>query len=81
MIEAPKHNERQVSVMEQQFGELLEKDKKLLWCGKPQRFETLDKTNRQSILTGTVIKLIVIGGILALYIYRPSAHLPWPIPS
>ena len=55
--------------MEQQFGELLEKDKKLLWCGKPQRFETLDKTNRQSILTGTVIKLIVIGGILALYIY------------
>lgn len=54
--------------MEEKFRELLEKDETLLWCGRPERFETLDKTNRQSIVVGTVIKVCVIAGILALYI-------------
>ena len=67
--------------MEQKFGELLEKDETLLWCGRPERFETLDKTNKQSIVIGLVVKLIVIGGLLALYIRSAlgAAGIKWGI--
>lgn len=67
--------------MEKNFSELLEKDEKLLWCGRPERFETLDKTNKQSIVIGLAVKLIVIGGILALYIRGAlaAAGIKWGI--
>lgn len=54
--------------MEQKLRELLEEDEKLLWCGAPEKFETLDKTNKQSILTGLVIKIAITAGILVYYI-------------
>jgi len=67
--------------MEQKFSELLEKDEKLLWCGCPEHFETLDKTNKKSIIVGLIIKAIVIVGILALYIHGAlmAAGVKWGI--
>jgi len=67
--------------MEQKFRDLLEKDETLLWSGRPERFETLDKTNKQSIVIGTVIKLCVIVGIVALYIHGAlmAAGIKWGI--
>lgn len=67
--------------MEQKFRDLLEKDETLLWSGCPEHFETLDKTNKQSIVVGTVIKVCVIAGILALYIRGAltAAGIKWGI--
>lgn len=53
--------------MENSLRELLEEDEKLLWFGRPEPFETLDKTNKKSIVIGLVIKVLVIIGCLALY--------------
>ena len=45
--------------MEEQLrGNLLE-DEQLLWVGAPQSFETLDKTNKTSIIVGIIIKVLV----------------------
>ena len=54
--------------MEKSLRALLEEDEKLLWFGSPEPFETMDKTNKKSILIGLVIKALVIVGCLALYI-------------
>ena len=54
--------------MEKSLRALLEEDEKLLWFGSPEPFETMDKTNKKSILIGLVIKALVIAGCLALYI-------------
>lgn len=55
--------------MEQTFREKLEENEKLLWFGRPESFETLDRTNRKSIVIGLAVKVIITFGILALYIY------------
>ena len=53
--------------MENSLRNLLAEDEKLLWTGRPEPFEVLDKTNKTSILTGLVIKVLVIVGCLLLY--------------
>mgnify|MGYP007069925427 CR=1 FL=1 len=67
--------------MEQKLHELLEEDEQLLWCGRPERFETLDKSNKQSILVGLVVKVLVVAGILAMYIRAAlaAAGVKWGI--
>ena len=54
--------------MEQQLREHLKEDEQLLWSGRPEAFETLDRTNRSGIITGLVIKALVSLAILAAYI-------------
>ena len=55
--------------MENQLRELLMEDERLLWSGRPEAFDTLDKTNKPGIIAGLVIKSIVILGILWIYLY------------
>ena len=54
--------------MEQKLRNLLAEDETLLWSGRPEPFETLDKTNKQSILIGLAIKIAVVAGLLILYL-------------
>lgn len=54
--------------MEEQFREHLMEGEQLLWTGRPESFETLDKTNKTSIIVGLVIKAIITLGILLLFI-------------
>lgn len=54
--------------MEQKLRNLLAEDETLLWSGRPEPFETLDKTNKQSILIGLAIKIAVVAILLILYI-------------
>lgn len=56
------------STMEEQFREHLMEGEQLLWTGRPESFETLDKTNKTSIIVGLVIKAIITLGILLLFI-------------
>ena len=53
--------------MEKQLREHLLENEQLLWTGRPEAFETLDKSNKTSIMVGLVIKLVVSLGILLLY--------------
>lgn len=53
--------------MEELFQDKLEKGEKILWLGKPEAFETLDKTNRRSVLTATVVKAAVTLCLLVAY--------------
>ena len=55
--------------MDKRLSQLLERDEKLLWSGSPERFETLDKTNKNSILIGSALKLLVTLGIVIAYLY------------
>ena len=52
--------------MEQQLREHLMEGEQLLWVGRPQAFDTLDRTNKASIVTWLVIKALATLGILAL---------------
>ena len=54
--------------MEQQLREHLMEGEQLLWSGRPEAFETLDKTNKSSIITGLVITLLVTIGLLVVYV-------------
>ena len=56
------------STMEEQLREYLMEGEQLLWTGRPESFETLDKTNKTSIIVGLVIKAIITLGILLLFI-------------
>lgn len=68
LIEWTHNIEKEGSAMEQKLRSLLAEDETLLWSGRPEAFETLDKTNKQSILTGLVIKIAVVAVLLFLYI-------------
>ena len=52
--------------MEKQLRERLLEDEQLLWTGCPESFDTLDRTNKTSIIVGLVIKALVALGILLL---------------
>ena len=52
--------------MEEQLREHLMDGERLLWSGSPESFETLDKTNKTSIIVGFVIKALITLGILLL---------------
>lgn len=54
--------------MEEQLREHLVEGEQLLWVGRPESFDTLDRTNKASIIVGLVIKALVTLGILLLFI-------------
>ena len=53
--------------MEQQLREHLMEDEQLLWIGRPEAFETFDRTNKTSIIVGLVIKVIVTIGLILIF--------------
>lgn len=59
--------------MEKQLKELLLADEELLWMGSPEAFDTLDKTNKTSIIVGLVIKVLVILGILLTFVFSAQS--------
>lgn len=54
--------------MEEQLRALLAEDETLLWSGRPEAFETMDKTNKKSITTWLIIKVAVTVALLIMYI-------------
>ena len=58
--------------MEEQLREHLLEGEQLLWTGRPESFDTLDKTNKTPMIAGIIIKILITVGFLALYI--PSAQ-------
>lgn len=48
--------------------EQLLEGEQLLWTGCPEPFETLDRTNKTSIIVGLVIKALVTLGLLLVFI-------------
>lgn len=55
--------------MEEQLREHLMEDEQLLWVGAPESFETLDKTNKTSIIIGTIIKVVVTLSLLFCFTF------------
>ena len=67
--------------MEDQLRSLVAQDEKLLWVGHPEPFDTMDKTNKNSLIFGIILKLAAIAGCLTLYINPALAsngirHIP-----
>ena len=54
--------------MEEMLKEALRSDEKLLWSGRPERFETLDKTHKSSFYRKIVWSVAICAAVLALYI-------------
>ena len=54
-------------IMEKQLREQLLENEQLLWTGRPEPFDTLDKTNKTSIIVGLVVKVLIAWGILFLF--------------
>lgn len=53
-------------MMEEELRALLAEDETLLWSGRPEPFDTMDKTNGRSIVFGLIIKAVITAGLLAL---------------
>lgn len=53
--------------MEEILKPILEEDEKLLWSGRPESFETLDKTHKSNFIKRCVITAAVTAVLLALY--------------
>ena len=66
--------------MEEKLRAFLAKDEKLLWCGRPEPFETLDKTYKSSIVLSLVIKGLITVSIFAAYIIGSIAAGSTQIP-
>ncbi len=54
--------------MEEELRALLAEDETLLWSGRPEPFETMDKTNKRSIEIGLGVKACIAMILLAFYI-------------
>ena len=56
-------------MMDNQLREHLMENEQLLWTGRPESIDTLDKTNKTSIIVGSIIKATVTLGLILLYIF------------
>lgn len=63
-------------VMEQQLREHLMEDEQLLWVGRPEAFETFDRTNKTSLIVGLIVKVVVALGLIITYVaYQDEGSL------
>lgn len=58
--------------MEEYLKKELGEDEKLLWSGRPEPFETLDKTNKKAIIVKAVVTGIVVVALCLAYILYAS---------
>ena len=67
--------------MEKQLREQLLDNEQLLWTGRPEPFDTLDKTNKTSIIVGLVIKALVTLGLLLVFFIsgKNSGGVQWGV--
>ena len=54
--------------MKEKLDSILGKDEELLWFGSPESFETMDKTNGNSIKVGIVLKAVIMAALIAGYV-------------
>ena len=54
--------------MEDMLSSVLETGEEVLWKGKPEAFETLDKTHKPVIVKGEIIKIVVSLALIIAYI-------------
>ena len=54
--------------MEQELREHLMEDEQLLWTGRPEAFDTFDRTNKASLIIGLIIKAVVALGMIITYV-------------
>lgn len=52
---------------ENQILSALDKDEKLLWSGRPGKFETLDAVHKPKLIKNAVISVLIAAAILVLY--------------
>ena len=54
--------------MEEKLKDFLQEGEQLLWSGRPEAFETLDKTHKNSYIKSSIITVAVTLGLIVAYI-------------
>ena len=60
--------------MEDMLSSVLEAGEEVLWRGKPETFETLDKTNKPAIVKSEIIKLVISVALIIAYIVAAGSN-------
>ena len=60
--------------MEDMLSSVLETGEEVLWRGKPETFETLDKTNKPAIVKSEIIKLVISVALIIAYIVAAGSN-------
>ena len=60
--------------MEDMLSSVLETGEEVLWRGKPEAFESLDKTHKSAIIKGEIIKLVVSIAVIIAYIVAVNGN-------
>ena len=60
--------------MEDMLSSVLETGEEVLWRGKPETFETLDKTNKPAIVKSEIIKLVISAALIIAYIVAVGSN-------
>ena len=55
--------------MEEQLRGHLMEGEKLLWSGRPESFDTLDRTNKAGIIVGTIVKAVVTLALIVCFTF------------
>lgn len=55
--------------MKEIFNTVLENGEELLWYGRPEKFETMDKTHKSGVVRNAIIAVVVTIALIAGYIY------------
>ncbi len=67
--------------MEDILRSKLKDDETLLWCARPEAFETLDKTHKARFVKKAIVIVVVMVALLVLYIAAAAKnHAPVQIP-
>ena len=60
--------------MEELLKESLREDEKLLWSGRPEAFETLDKTHKSPFIRSGIITAVVTIALCVAYVILAKAN-------
>lgn len=60
--------------MEDMLSSVLETGEEVLWRGKPEAFETMDKTNKSAIIKSEIIKVVISVALIIGYIAAASGN-------
>ena len=59
--------------MEKQLREHLMEGEQLLWIGRPESFDTFDRTNKTSLVAGLIVKVVIALGLIIAYVASQDA--------
>ena len=55
--------------MEEILKPVMDEDEKVIWTGRPESFETIDKTHKTSFIRRTITTVVVTAVLFALYFF------------